>query len=111
MTPRQRSNYFANLINYKILISDTTLRETIEEQQKTFKDNTYGFYWVILARAYHKLGEHKLAIDALNTYKQNNKKLNNLYYYYSSLVYNSLGDYKRAYEYLNDYQHISDKNQ
>lgn len=109
MTPRQRSNYFANLINYKIIVSDTTLRKTIEEQQKTFRDNTYGFYWIILARAYHKLGEYKLAIDALNTYKENNKKLNNLYYYYSSLIYNSLGDYKRAYEYLNDFQYLSDK--
>lgn len=109
MTPRQRSNYFANLINYKIIVSDTTLRKTIEEQQKTFRDNTYGFYWIILARAYHKLGEYKLAIDALNTYKENNKKLNNLYYYYSSLIYNSLGDYKRAYEYLKDFQYLSDK--
>lgn len=108
MTLKHWENYYSNLINYKIAVSDSTLKNSINESLEYFADRKASSYWIVLARTYCKIGDYKSALHALNSYKRTNSKLSNLYYYHASLVYGALGDYRQAYESLIKYQNASD---
>ena len=106
---KQKNNYYANLINYKIAVSDSTLRMSIEDYMKCFNNKISTSHLLILARAYLKTGEKELALKALNDYKQISHKPSDLYYYYISEVYNSSNDFKNAYSNLKVYQELTNR--
>lgn len=109
MTLKHKKLYYENLINYKLAIKDTSLRNVLGEYIVSFTDKQNLINWLIVAYAYNELKEYSTALDALNNYKVFNKKLEGLYYFYSSEVYSALGDYENAYEYLRFYQENSSK--
>ena len=54
MNSKQKSNYYVNLINYKVSVSDSTLLETIEEYVNEFRGDDNLIRWHIIADAYLK---------------------------------------------------------
>lgn len=109
MTLKHKKLYYENLINYKLAIKDTSLRNVLGEYIVSFTDKQNLINWLIIARAYNELKDHSKALEALNNYKIFNQNLEELYYFISSEIYGALQDYENAYEFLRFYHENSSK--
>lgn len=109
MTLSQKEAFYANKINYKIAVKDLSVTEFIDKYLECFVNKEQIVDWIVLARAYNELGEYTKAIDALDKYKKYNSKIDPLYYYFASEIYNSVGNYELAYKYLKYHQSNSSK--
>ena len=109
MTLKHKKLYYENLINYKLAIKDTSLRNVLGEYIVSFTDKQNLINWLIIARAYNELKDHSKALEALNNYKIFNQNLEELYYFFSSEIYGALQDYENAYEFLRFYHENSSK--
>lgn len=109
MTLKHKKLYYENLINYKLAIKDTSLRNVLGEYIVSFTDKQNLINWLIIARAYNELKDHSKALEALNNYKIFNQNLEELYYFISSEIYGALQDYENAYEFLRFYYENSSK--
>lgn len=109
MTVMHKKLYYENLINYKLVINDTLVRNVLREYIVSFTDKQNLINWLIIARAYNELKDHSKALEALNNYKIFNQNLEELYYFISSEIYGALQDYENAYEFLRFYYENSSK--
>ena len=109
MTLSQKEAFYANKINYKIAVKDLSVTEFIDKYLECFVNKEQIVDWIVLARAYNELGEYTKAMDALDKYKKYNSKIDPLYYYFASEIYNSVGNYELAYKHLKYHQSNSSK--
>ena len=109
MNSSHMNSYYVNIINYKVAIKDSSLRDSIEEYLITFKTKENIVNWIVLARAYNELKEYANAISALKMYELYNGELSDLYRYFASEVYSAVGDYEKAYKYLKIHNDNSSK--
>ena len=109
LTDKQRSNYYLNIINYKIDVDDTTLNESISDYLEYFLLKEKGTHWIILARAFLHMGDYSKAKEMLDMYRKYNVKLVDLYYYYTAEIFSLQGHYEHAYNNLKIYQNSTNK--
>ena len=109
LTDKQRSNYYLNIINYKIDVDDTTLNESISDYLEYFLIKEKGTHWIILARAFLHMGDYSKAKGMLDMYRKYNGKPVDLYYYYAAEIFSLQGDYENAYNNLKIYQKSTNK--
>lgn len=103
------SSYYANIINYKIAVKDSTVGDSIEQYLEVLKSKEDIINWVVLARAYTELQEYDKAAASLERYELYNGELSDLYLYFASEVYSAKGNFEKAYKYLKIHNDNSSK--
>lgn len=109
MNSSHMSSYYANIINYKIAVKDSTVGDSIEQYLEVLKSKEDIINWIVLARAYTELQEYDKAAASLERYELYNGELSDLYLYFASEVYSAKGNFEKAYKYLKIHNDNSSK--
>ena len=108
MTLKQKGNYYVNLINYYVAMSNPEVYEVIDKYITSYSGHENSIKWHIIIKAYLEKEDVESAYKTLIKSEEFDVKSNrNIYHLRASDVYNAIGDYKKAYENLKIYQKTS----